>query len=70
MSCKYKDASSIPRIHVLFCFLKSSVVACTDNTSAEEAEAADSWDFPVLIFYLCSNKESLSEDQRVELAAT
>lgn len=70
MSCTYKDASSIPRIHVLFCFFKSSVVACTDKTSAEEAEAADSWDFPVLIFYLCSNKESLSEDQRVELATT
>lgn len=70
MSSKYKDASSIPRIHVLFCFFQSSVVSCTDNTGAEEAEVADSWDFPVLMFDLCSNKESLSEDQRMKLATT
>lgn len=70
MSFKYKDASSIPRIHVSFCFFQSSVVSCTDNTSAEEAEVADSWGFPVVMFYLCSNKERLSEDQRMKLATT
>lgn len=53
-----------------FAFFQSSVVSCTDNTSAEEVEVADSWDFPVLMFDLCSNKERLSEDQRMKLATT